>query len=882
MQKEHVLPHISDEAAARLAKEVLLIEAPFEGLHFDPRLHPRDRTGRFRDVLERLGISAKAGGVGNRVTLPKGVSVRKRGGEFEIRQRGGTVAKLKDSTEAARRALQAAGAEEPRERQPMGVQAPRFAAAFEPGDIRGPRADDRPGQAAAARQSAERARAQAAELRRQGNEEHARDYDEMAVRFDARAARLGGESMERPPTDIDRALGNVVGGPGLMGQIRAGDRVTIRTPQGQERTGRAVMTSSEGGWVLNMGGRHGTPGLVNERNVVAIRGKRVGDGESREPGGGELQRAMSAAWAHTYSQDPVPSDPQEVLRALNDRLLQTTGHGRRSRMIAARDALQSAIGGRGVEGPFTYPSGWTGRYDPVEGRYLGMDDIYMPRDFDPHTALPRPGGESFDLGVPERHQLRIARDVLKQNPAMAGVMGGPNPREAFDIVTRLTGKQPTRAQLHPENQHLLGDGESREPGTAVVERPTAAGRSLAGYDLAPPEENYGSELAAGWGYGPKDAAAARRQDALDREALGPQVAAHSDEKLASELQRISALEDAALKADRGTPERANWGKYIDIKRALQNEQTRRDVLKTEPEPGILEKLNAPHVPGYGGDRLGQIEGQSVRRTPDGKFEVYEQDRTYSAMQHSKFVGTADEVARYITREVNRERAWRSASARSSADLMLGKTTLGSTAARPTLSVVPDDWAVQHGYAEYVTQRGSRSNYWGTSQSGPEFTTIKWKSNVDPDRVIYHYLAGTPAPENFPKGLAAAEQWSYTGKGIGRKKADRAAVIRKLTGATLIEVARLLGWTQFADHQIREALAAQEGWDVKGVRLEVARWVVEARDTPNVLVEALVEILRERLRNTMPEDAAQRLQEARTARDHRKAGLYAELLEAVKE
>lgn len=36
-----------------------------------------------------------------------------------------------------------------------------------------------------------------------------------------------------------------------------------------------------------------------------------------------------------------------------------------------------------LEGPMTYASGWRGYYDPGEGRYLGLDDIYMPRDFDP-------------------------------------------------------------------------------------------------------------------------------------------------------------------------------------------------------------------------------------------------------------------------------------------------------------------------------------------------------------------------------------------------------------------------------------------------------------------------------------------------------------------
>jgi len=49
--------------------------------------------------------------------------------------------------------------------------------------------------------------------------------------------------------------------------ISAGMRVTIRTPQGQERSGRAVMLGPVG-WVLNMGGRYGTPAVATERNFV--------------------------------------------------------------------------------------------------------------------------------------------------------------------------------------------------------------------------------------------------------------------------------------------------------------------------------------------------------------------------------------------------------------------------------------------------------------------------------------------------------------------------------------------------------------------------------------------------------------------------------------
>ena len=53
--------------------------------------------------------------------------------------------------------------------------------------------------------------------------------------------------------------------------IRPGDRVTIRDRFGKERTGRAVMRSSHGGWVLNMGGAHGTPGLADDSNITSVK-----------------------------------------------------------------------------------------------------------------------------------------------------------------------------------------------------------------------------------------------------------------------------------------------------------------------------------------------------------------------------------------------------------------------------------------------------------------------------------------------------------------------------------------------------------------------------------------------------------------------------------
>lgn len=58
----------------------------------------------------------------------------------------------------------------------------------------------------------------------------------------------------------------------ILDTIKVGDRVTILSPQGQEHSGRAVMRGPHG-WVLNMGGRYGTPGVATERNIVRVRRK---------------------------------------------------------------------------------------------------------------------------------------------------------------------------------------------------------------------------------------------------------------------------------------------------------------------------------------------------------------------------------------------------------------------------------------------------------------------------------------------------------------------------------------------------------------------------------------------------------------------------------
>lgn len=81
-------------------------------------------------------------------------------------------------------------------------------------------------------------------------------------------------------------------------KIRAGSRVTVLTPQGQERSGTAVMYNAKyGTWVLNMGGPHGTPGMASPKNTV----KTV----VRKP---TRAQAIIAGWAG----DPLPKESSKT------------------------------------------------------------------------------------------------------------------------------------------------------------------------------------------------------------------------------------------------------------------------------------------------------------------------------------------------------------------------------------------------------------------------------------------------------------------------------------------------------------------------------------------------------------------------------------------
>jgi hypothetical protein len=93
----------------------------------------------------------------------------------------------------------------------------------------------------------------------------------------------------------------------IVDMIHPGDRVTIMTPQGQRRTGRAVMRGPAG-WVLNMGGRYGTPAIADERNIVAVH---ASDAPADPPGPGPGPKAEQriADRIDGYDRDDLGESP---------------------------------------------------------------------------------------------------------------------------------------------------------------------------------------------------------------------------------------------------------------------------------------------------------------------------------------------------------------------------------------------------------------------------------------------------------------------------------------------------------------------------------------------------------------------------------------------
>lgn len=92
----------------------------------------------------------------------------------------------------------------------------------------------------------------------------AREYRSVAREF----LRPLGEAAEAAPTTPAASTEPTTN---IVSTIRRGDRVTIKDRFGKTQVGTAVMPSSHGGWVLNMGGKYGTPQVADDKNIVSVK-----------------------------------------------------------------------------------------------------------------------------------------------------------------------------------------------------------------------------------------------------------------------------------------------------------------------------------------------------------------------------------------------------------------------------------------------------------------------------------------------------------------------------------------------------------------------------------------------------------------------------------
>ena len=58
----------------------------------------------------------------------------------------------------------------------------------------------------------------------------------------------------------------------LIDTVQSGDKVTIINQHGIKLIGRAVMKARGiNGWILNVGGKYGTPSIASDENIIKVR-----------------------------------------------------------------------------------------------------------------------------------------------------------------------------------------------------------------------------------------------------------------------------------------------------------------------------------------------------------------------------------------------------------------------------------------------------------------------------------------------------------------------------------------------------------------------------------------------------------------------------------
>lgn len=210
------------------------------------------------------------------------------------------------------------------------------------------------------------------------------------------------ETVPAAPGPFSKYLGRNPEGPTLYDAIRHGSRVTIVDRFGKQRTGRAVMRGPAG-WVLNMGGPHGTPGIAHPDNVTRV----------KNPNLGYFQEEIKSGSRVAIVSANTPEGPYTIRLYVNDGETATTNVKKATTLGGARGMAKEMVGGE--------------RQDPRERRAA-------PRD--------NPGGIGNHKPGCKCAFCERARDVRKMVGKMPAPVRGvvdrnPSPAKAVKLFRKM-------------------------------------------------------------------------------------------------------------------------------------------------------------------------------------------------------------------------------------------------------------------------------------------------------------------------------------------------------------------------------------------------------------------------------------------------------------
>ena len=287
----------------------------------------------------------------------------------------------------------------------------------------------------------------------------------------------------------------------------------------------------------------------------------------------------------------------------------------------------------------------------------------------------------------------------------------------------------------------------------------------------------------------------------------------TDAELSAAIAELDATANANLHAERSPETTKAWLDAIGDKHEAEREATRRSVEEIAVSPEIQEQI----------DKISQYQKHGyVGITPvdleDGQYVIYRRDDHGGSQKYEVFRGTKEDVARYAQRDYDGYRSQAIRSARSQADVELQNKFERKVplTVRQAVSDVPNEWAVEHGYADWVDLPAPKSygygGYGGHSVGGT-VRSINWKNDADPERVLFHFLGGKRAPANLKPGDPGYEQWAYMTKAGERpkNKAQREEAVRRLTAALLASAGFVVaGQMEFRDgNGVTAAIAVME-------------------------------------------------------------------------